>query len=276
MSSHSKINETRGHDDSIRDTAESHGTSFETLNGQSGRKHIMDGVNINGPPSGLYGADDANAQLLDKEYENVLNYPESIDYYSLLALPRDPPPTEAQIRSAYRSLTLSFHPDKQPPELREAATRHYHRIQTAYDTLIDPKKRVVYDYLGAEGVETEWQAGGTMGVHGLAEKQDVGVKTMDTQQFRRWFLTIMKQRERKALEDMIQAKVGFFFPFFFWGRMSIKDCLTFLPAFIVFLWMPSIFLFSSCEDNGLFRRVDFVCKRLCITSEKREKKNPLL
>lgn len=137
----------------------------------------------------------------------VMDYPETDDFYSLLALQRDPPPTEAQIRSAYRRLSRTFHPDKQNPDLRDAATRQYDRIRIAHDTLVDPKKRVVYDMLGEEGVRAEWDAGGAMGTHGEAEKQQVGVKTMDTAQFKRWLLMTMKRRERKALEDMVQAKV---------------------------------------------------------------------
>ena len=130
-----------------------------------------------------------------------------IDYYSLLALGREPPPTDAQIRSAYRTLTLSFHPDKQPPNLRVAASRQYDKIRIAYETLIDPKKRVVYDMLGEEGVRAEWGPGGAMRRRGAAEKQEVGVKAMDTEAFRRWFLMMMRRRERKMLEDMVQVKV---------------------------------------------------------------------
>jgi DnaJ family protein C protein 11 len=156
-------------------------------------------------PNGAQNASDQ--QISDQEYDMLMNYPENLDFYSLLALPRDPPPTEAQIRSAYHSLTLSFHPDKQAPELRDAANTHYNRIRTAYETLIDPKKRAVYDMMGEDAVRQEWGAGGAMGVNGEAEQQQVGVKAMDVAQFRRWFLMTMKKRERKALDQMVQAKV---------------------------------------------------------------------
>ena len=139
--------------------------------------------------------------------DKMMDYSDSDDYYSLLALQRDPPPTESQIRSAYRRLSRSFHPDKQAPELRDAATRQYDRIRVAHDTLVDTHKRVVYDMLGEEGVRAEWGAGGAMGTNGEAEKQEVGVKAMDAIQFKRWFLMTMKKRERKAVEDMVQAKV---------------------------------------------------------------------
>lgn len=144
-------------------------------------------------------------ELLEQEYDKLDSYVESIDFYDLLALPRDPPPTDSQISSAYRSLTLSFHPDKQPPHLRDAATAQFDRIKTAYETLIDPRKRVVYDLLGEDGVKAEWGAGGSIR---HAEKHEVGVKTMDREQFRRWFLIKMKKQELKAVEDMVQSHVG--------------------------------------------------------------------
>ncbi|EGC46986.1 DnaJ domain-containing protein [Histoplasma capsulatum var. duboisii H88] len=141
----------------------------------------------------------------ENDYDRLKDYPETIDYYSLLALARDPPPTEAQIRSAYKTLTLSFHPDKQPETLREAATAHYNKIRDAYETLLDPKKRVVYDMLGEEGVRHTWAEGGLMGRNGYAESQQIGVKAMDEAEFRRWFLEAMKRRERAILNDLVDA-----------------------------------------------------------------------
>ncbi|EAS31026.3 DnaJ domain-containing protein [Coccidioides immitis RS] len=148
----------------------------------------------------------------EEEYEKIMAYPEDLDYYSLLALPRDPPPTEAQIRSAYRTLTLSLHPDKQPPHLREIATKHFDRIRQAHDTLIDPHKRVVYDMVGEEGVKHEWGVGGMLGRGGEAERKQIGIKTMDVEQFRRWFLRSMKLRELKYVDQLVQSK----------GTVSIK------------------------------------------------------
>lgn len=146
---------------------------------------------------------------LDGDYSMVADadYPNTVDYYALLGLSSHPPPTEAEIRSAYRNLTLSFHPDKQPPHLREAARRHFNQIQEAYDVLIDSQKRTVYDMMGAEGVKREWGHFGAMGLHGEAANQDVGVKTMSSDQFRRWFLKTMKKRERKAVESLVESHV---------------------------------------------------------------------
>lgn len=146
---------------------------------------------------------------LDGDY-SMVDFPET-DYYLLLGLSRNPPPTDAEIRSAYRSLSLSFHPDKQPSHLRHAAESQFRHIQDAYDTLIDPKKRVVYDISGAEGVRQEWGQLGAMGIGGEAQKQDVGVKTMSPDEFRRWFLKTMKKRERQAIESLVSSRVCSFF-----------------------------------------------------------------
>ncbi|CAI7589034.1 unnamed protein product [Penicillium manginii] len=147
---------------------------------------------------------------LDGDYSLIADvadadYPDAIDYYALLGVSSKPPPTDAEIRSAYRNLTLSFHPDKQPPHLREAAQRHFNQIQEAYDVLTDSQKRIVYDMLGAEGVKREWGNDGAMGSHGEAANQEVGVKTMSSDQFRRWFLKTMKKRERKAVESLVES-----------------------------------------------------------------------
>ncbi len=130
------------------------------------------------------------------------------DYYSILALSRSPAPTSAQIRAAYHSLSLLLHPDKQPPHGRAMAEQHYSRIQQAYETLIDPHKRVVYDLLGEEGVRAEWGLGGAMGRSGEAEQMQVGVKAMGKEEFRQWLVAVMKRRERAVLQKLVNSEVS--------------------------------------------------------------------
>ncbi|KAL4777979.1 hypothetical protein BJX76DRAFT_352947 [Aspergillus varians] len=160
-------------------------------------------------PSDVNGDADSNADDTEA-YSLLMSYPEETDYYALLGLSCDPPPSDGAIRSAYRTLTLSFHPDKQPPELRDAAKQQFERIREAYETLVDPKKRVVYDTLGAEGVRREWGNGGAMGRGGEAERQEkqkqIGVKAMKPGEFRKWFFETMKRRERGALNSMVRSK----------------------------------------------------------------------
>lgn len=46
-----------------------------------------------------------------------------------------------EVKKRFRALTLEFHPDKQPPEAREEASSKFMVIRTAYDTLMNMKKK---------------------------------------------------------------------------------------------------------------------------------------
>ncbi|KAJ1659468.1 hypothetical protein IWQ61_001464 [Dispira simplex] len=65
--------------------------------------------------------------------------------YQVLGVDRDAPPTE--IKRAYRTLALRYHPDKNP-----SAADQFKAINEAYEVLGDPKKRQVYDRYGEAGV----------------------------------------------------------------------------------------------------------------------------
>ena len=132
-------------------------------------------------------------------YTQAMRYSDEADYYALLGVSKEA--KDSEIRLAYRTLTLSFHPDKQPAHMREAGEHYFEKITEAYNTLIDPKKRVVYDLLGPEGVQQEWGHGGSM------KNQQVGVRAMRPSEFRRWFLETMKSRERSAVNSMVRSKV---------------------------------------------------------------------
>jgi DnaJ family protein C protein 11 len=168
----------------------------------TGIHHGSGSSNINGIPYPPEESED----VLDADPSLLREYPDDVDYYSLLGLSKHPPPTDSRIRSAYRTLTLSFHPDKQPLHLREVAENQFEKIREAYETLIDPKKRTIYDLLGAKGVRREWSAGGVMGRGGVAEKQQIGVKVMNADEFRHWFLEAMKARERQVVNSLVHAR----------------------------------------------------------------------
>lgn len=147
---------------------------------------------------------------LDREYILLEKYPTEEDFYSLLGLARDPPPTDSQIQTAYHNLSLSLHPDKQPPHLAEAANAQFKHIQEAYTTLIDPKKRIVYDIAGREAVQYEWGTRGAMAAK--MESDDttsgpLGPRAMSPAEFRRWFLARMKAKERQSLDKLVAARV---------------------------------------------------------------------
>lgn len=66
---------------------------------------------------------------------------ENKDYYELLGIEKDS--TEEEIKLAYRKLAKKYHPDvnKTDPKAKEK----FIEIKEAYETLIDPIKRGIYD-----------------------------------------------------------------------------------------------------------------------------------
>nr|XP_046201219.1 dnaJ homolog subfamily B member 5-like [Oncorhynchus gorbuscha]XP_046201220.1 dnaJ homolog subfamily B member 5-like [Oncorhynchus gorbuscha]XP_046201221.1 dnaJ homolog subfamily B member 5-like [Oncorhynchus gorbuscha] len=80
------------------------------------------------------------------------------DYYKTLGIPKGS--NEEEIKKAYRRMALRFHPDKNTDANAEDK---FKEIAEAYEVLSDPKKRVIYDQLGEEGLK----AGGSSGQSGV-------------------------------------------------------------------------------------------------------------
>ncbi|KFY84411.1 hypothetical protein V500_09328 [Pseudogymnoascus sp. VKM F-4518 (FW-2643)] len=159
--------------------------------------------------------EDSSQDISDAEIRQLLqaNKDEFVDHYTLLGLSRDPPPTATQVRAAYHRLSLAFHPDKQPHHLKDSAERHFARLRLAYETLAEPRKRVIYDVEGEEGVQNEYGEGGAMGPGGESKRQLSSVKAMSAEEFKKWFLGVLHRRERRAIEALIdhssEFKIGF-------------------------------------------------------------------
>ncbi|KAF8821989.1 putative DnaJ protein [Cardiosporidium cionae] len=77
------------------------------------------------------------------------------DLYKILGVKRNAPVSE--IKSAFRKLSLKYHPDKNPSA--EAAEK-YKDISEAYNILNDAKKKKIYDKEGFRGLERFEQSGG--------------------------------------------------------------------------------------------------------------------
>lgn len=67
------------------------------------------------------------------------------DYYQVLGLQKDA--TEADIKKAYRQLALKWHPDKHTTD-KHIAQKKFLEINEAYDFLMNPQKRTLYDKFG--------------------------------------------------------------------------------------------------------------------------------
>jgi molecular chaperone DnaJ len=70
------------------------------------------------------------------------------DYYEVLGIRRDS--TGQEIKSAYRRLAVSYHPDRNPGD--RTAEEKFKEAAEAYSVLSDPNQRTRYDQFGHQGV----------------------------------------------------------------------------------------------------------------------------
>lgn len=68
----------------------------------------------------------------------------SKDYYKVLGVKKDF--SDRELKKAYRTLALKYHPDKvDDPEEKEAAKERFVEVSEAYEVLSDPQKKAEYD-----------------------------------------------------------------------------------------------------------------------------------
>ncbi len=70
------------------------------------------------------------------------------DYYQTLGVAKTA--SQDEIKSAFRKLARTHHPDMVKPKERAAASERFKEINEAYEVLGDPEKRRRYDTLGAD------------------------------------------------------------------------------------------------------------------------------
>jgi len=73
------------------------------------------------------------------------------DYYEILGIAKTAGLQE--IKKAYRSLALKYHPDRVPPDQKKTAEEKFKDISEAYGVLSDPQKRKMYDQYGHAGID---------------------------------------------------------------------------------------------------------------------------
>lgn len=79
------------------------------------------------------------------------------DYYEILGVSRNA--TQGEIKAAYRRLAKQYHPDMNPGNRKEAEEK-FKELSEAYEVLVDPEKRKLYDAYGHEGVSSQFGPGG--------------------------------------------------------------------------------------------------------------------
>ncbi|MBI5416239.1 MAG: molecular chaperone DnaJ [Candidatus Omnitrophica bacterium] len=78
------------------------------------------------------------------------------DYYEILGVARTA--TQQDIKKAYRSLALKFHPDRVPEAEKKGAEHKFKEMSEAYGVLSDPQKRQMYDQYGHAGIDQQYTA----------------------------------------------------------------------------------------------------------------------
>lgn len=86
------------------------------------------------------------------------------DYYTLLGVERDA--DAGEIKKAYRSLAMKYHPDRNPDD--KEAERKFKEINEAYEVLKDEEKRAAFDRFGHAAFEQGGHGGGGFGGGGGA------------------------------------------------------------------------------------------------------------
>ncbi|XP_065900012.1 dnaJ homolog subfamily C member 11-like [Dysidea avara] len=114
--------------------------------------------------------------MYESDYEEQQEV--NCEYYTLLNVSKDA--SSDEVKSAYRRLCILYHPDKYPDkEKKQVAEKLFSKLKEAYEVLIDPRRRAIYDKRGKEGLENDLQ---------LAERITVPVELMDEyEKFHKWW-----------------------------------------------------------------------------------------
>uniref|UniRef100_A0A1J3FSW6 Chaperone protein dnaJ 20, chloroplastic n=1 Tax=Noccaea caerulescens TaxID=107243 RepID=A0A1J3FSW6_NOCCA len=76
-------------------------------------------------------------------HDDPVKQSEDLSFYDLLGVTESV--TLPEIKQAYKQLARKYHPDVSPPDRVEEYTDRFIRVQEAYETLSDPRRRLLYD-----------------------------------------------------------------------------------------------------------------------------------
>ncbi|KAJ4846041.1 hypothetical protein Tsubulata_002558 [Turnera subulata] len=109
------------------------------------------------PPARLpIGSLRAKATINDGRAATIAAATAEMSFYELLGIPESG--TLPEIKQAYKQLARKYHPDVSPPGRVEEYTERFIRVQEAYETLSDPRRRALYDRDMAKGLHLAFSA----------------------------------------------------------------------------------------------------------------------
>lgn len=79
------------------------------------------------------------------------------DYYEVLDISKNA--AQDEIKKAYRKKAKQYHPDKNPDNKKESEEK-FKEVSEAYEVLMDPQKKQLYDQFGHDGVSQTFRGGG--------------------------------------------------------------------------------------------------------------------
>ncbi|KTW27597.1 uncharacterized protein T551_03096 [Pneumocystis jirovecii RU7] len=142
----------------------------------------------NEPERTRLGQDDLE-ETLDKHKKMVEELNEE-NFYAILNISRNA--TESQIRESYHRLSRAFHPDKhQHSDSKAISEEKFRLIQYAYEVLMDPRKRWIYDMYGEEGLKFTW---------------DIGKKFKTSEEVLAELERQMHRKNQQNLENMVKSR----------------------------------------------------------------------
>lgn len=116
------------------------------------------------------------------------------NYYSVLNLPTNA--TDKEITQAYHKYGLIYHPDKHKNLVnKKSAEKLFSKIKEAYDVLINPHKRAIYDSVGRKG----------LGQDGL----QIVIHSKTPREIREEYERLAKEQEDKRLEKLTFSEGSF-------------------------------------------------------------------
>jgi DnaJ family protein C protein 11 len=121
------------------------------------------------------------------------------DCYELLCLPRGPSLSSDQVQDAARRLVQVLAVEKQPPRLQSPAAFYLGLAQAAYETLVEPSRRLGYDLSGIEDASSGRDCDGTV----IDEEELDLAASSDTYESKiQDQYLLLAQRESRATSDL--------------------------------------------------------------------------